>query len=871
MSLRKILISYLIGGLTLPPLVILGALFLIWRLAPEYKEEEDDDLSDLASKEYEHLSLTELEDKASSGVKAYKAGWITVTREYHSFVANASDKQVDSKDSATKTAYTALYKLVKKKEKDDQPQSSTNLNPQAPQVTKAVKKKNRFYGVLRHGNLFLYKSEDQKDVQHVIVLANNIVTIWPRNLRDGELFTKRTAICILKSHARRKSDIPPRSSAASLSESEGQPSTMDVLENGVLPQKNQGFFIYCDTNYEKEDWYFELIKATKRDGMSPTGTELDQLDPKVFASALHFKTADIISLIQTLHSSEGQLQTRWLNAIIGRLYLALQGTDVFEKYVEAKLLKKLSKINRPDFLEEFQVKKVEIGDSAPFISFPKLQSLNPDGSLRVSCKFTYTGKMSLQIASKASIPNFSTFQKRDLTILLAVTINKIDGPLVINIKPPPSSRIWYTFESMPDLDLTIEPVVSQRQFSYGIVTNVIEKKFKDAIRDSLVEPYWDDISFFDTFDEFYRGGIWSINERPKNDSKQTEEEVAQDLEIPESDLQSEFADDVAATLNPDVAGTTDYSHSEDNSLRSKASQSFSKRSTLNSIQNLTRKKSEASIGTSNEQFLADGSYVSREIASQDTTSEYSDSLRDRNKTTTMQVLSAETAAGKKALSNGMKRLGKWYNEKNRTSSTNITKKDKDYTPPEMISRRRAPSAGENGIGRKTSNSDMKSIGSSEGIHKSAPQAHSFPVEYMFGLDTQAPDTETGTKNSEPSRIPAMTMPGSTTESKFAPISPVLTSDSPKKSLPRRKPVVENDAIEKLHEAKEDSLDEAPIDLITSDISVDSSALGASRVAYEIPPEVPLRPSTQVDVPLPLPLGEITDDIDGLLVTTAQAS
>lgn len=862
MSLKTILIAYLIGGLTLPPLAIALALYLAWRLAPEYTEAGDDvDLSDIDSKVDPSLSLTAIEDEASTGVKAYKAGWITVTREYHTVVNNASDKQIDSKDNSSKSAYTALYKLVKKSKNDkdeDQPPaqsaSSTTTNSSTPVAKKSVMKKNRFFGVLRHGNLFLYKNEDQKDVQHVIVLANNIVTIWPRGLPDGQLFTKRSAICILKPTLRRQSDLPPKSSAASLDEAameSNKSSTIDILENGSLPNKKTGFFIYCDTNFQKEDWYFELIKATKKDSQAPAlPSELDQYNPSIYANTLHFKTADMMSLIQTLHSSEGQLHTRWLNAIIGRLHLALKDTDVFEKYVEAKLLKKLSKINRPDFLDEFQVKKIEIGDSAPFISFPKLQSLNPDGSLRVSCKFTYTGKMSLQIATKANIPNFSTFQKRDLNILLAVTINRIDGPFVICMKPPPSSRLWYTFESQPDIDLTIEPVVSQRQLTYGLVTNAIEKKFKDAIRESLVEPFWDDISIFNTSDEFYRGGIWNQEGRPTKTTPENDNDGGddEDVESMRGDSEQEVLTSVTeANFNTNNALSKDYSPNEDHSLRSRSSQNFSKRSTLNTIHDLKSRKSEASIGTSHEQFLADGSYVSKSVTSQESL----DSEVQEKSKTTMQVLSAETSAGKKVISNGMKKIGKWYSEKSRGSSSNVSKNSKDYTPPEMISRRRAPSSGDNQPSRKTSLTDIKSAGQTDVHHKVAPQAHAFPAQYMYGLETQTPDTDSDqTRRSLPSRIPEMSMPHSVDIS--SPVSP---------SRPRRKPVSADTAIEMLATEKDagnftraatEKLDKTTLSnvavAVTGVTAQDETTSFSSLDVASLPEEAPPYSAPTVNVP-----------------------
>ena len=95
------------------------------------------------------------------------------------------------------------------------------------------------------------------------------------------------------------------------------------------------FFIYCDICSEKEDWFFALIRAMKLEK-----SELpDILSPTKFAKTLHFETKEMINLIQTLYSSEGQLQTKWINAIIGRWFLSMKNTKQFEDYVYKKLSK----------------------------------------------------------------------------------------------------------------------------------------------------------------------------------------------------------------------------------------------------------------------------------------------------------------------------------------------------------------------------------------------------------------------------------------------------------------------------------------------------------------------------------------------------
>ena len=59
-----------------------------------------------------------------------------------------------------------------------------------------------------------------------------------------------------------------------------------------------------------------------------------------FPEAEDFDIKHIVGLVQKLHSTEEQLQTRWLNAMIGRLFLAIYKTPELEDFIKSKLMKK---------------------------------------------------------------------------------------------------------------------------------------------------------------------------------------------------------------------------------------------------------------------------------------------------------------------------------------------------------------------------------------------------------------------------------------------------------------------------------------------------------------------------------------------------
>ncbi|RLV89946.1 putative PH domain-containing protein [Spathaspora sp. JA1] len=647
MGLVSFLVIYFFGGITLIP----GLLVLILYLHP-YKSDEQEE-------QKQPLKAGEIEETNQSGLESYKSGWIFVTRDYLDSPDQInSNTQPITESNDNKSAYSSLYKLVS----DDAATAMSSTNSQStenddlsinesketliqpPPTTRtgagstatatgttpvrSSQRRHRYYAVLKHGNLFLYKDETLKDVKHVIVLSNYFVTIYPRELTDSQFFTKYSAIALINPNKLTNSndDAPPKGS----------------------------FFIYCDINSDKEDWYFTLIRASKLN----TSELPDLLNPNFFAKTLHFNTKDMINLIQTLYSSEGQLQTKWLNAIIGRIFLGLQGTKLMEDYIRNKLNKKLNKIKTPGFLDKFQIKEISPGSSAPFFTYPNLQEINPDGTIVVGGYVSYSGGLSVTISTKVNINFGAKFTNREVDILLRVVLNRFEGPILIKIKPQPSARIWYSYKTEPIMNISIEPVISSRQVAYNIITNYMEKKLKEAIKESLVLPHWDDIVFFETMDELYRGGIWEqVKPESSTSGDQTSgsttpsEEVSIDPSMGPSEEPSDEDDDIETRSELSVK---------------LANQKVKLTNTLTDISKRMKKKTSSGVDDTNH-----------------------------NTTTVSPTM------------NTLKKIGKWYfkDEKQQSQSfpqqpQQSPKNDEHYTAPEMISNRRPP--------RKSSNVSVES-------------------------------------------------------------------------------------------------------------------------------------------------------------------
>uniref|UniRef100_A0A8C1TA19 Testis expressed 2, like n=1 Tax=Cyprinus carpio TaxID=7962 RepID=A0A8C1TA19_CYPCA len=67
-------------------------------------------------------------------------------------------------------------------------------------------------------------------------------------------------------------------------------------------------------------------------------------------------------------------------------------------------------------------------------------------------------------------------------ILLAVEVQELSGTLAVNIPPPPTDRIWYSFCGPPKLDLRVRPKLGEREVTFCHVTEWIEKKLQDEFQ-----------------------------------------------------------------------------------------------------------------------------------------------------------------------------------------------------------------------------------------------------------------------------------------------------------------------------------------------------------------------------------------------------
>jgi len=443
--LRVLLFAYVLGGLTFIPIVLVAVVYFTWRLSPPFEA-----LSKVA---------VAPEDKKEDGESniVLKSGYLSVRRTFEPLPVEAS---VVGK-------LTSGYRSF---------MDSRSGDP------RRMRQKDTFFAILKQTAtstvLFLYDSDPtlssstQVDCWAAIDVTLHDCIIYPsENHIDGELWMKRTAV-VLKPKTSNAASVDAMKDLAAL---EG---TTDSLEPGRPLRELQvhplricaklclAWFLFTSAIIDKEDWYFALLEASR----PATAKDRSMFDP-----------TDMAALIAGIDAQPDSIPTRWLNAMMGRLFLSVYKTHSVEQYIVDRIVRKLSRVNKPNFLSEIRVREVNVGNSTPFFGKPMLKELTADGEASMEMRMSYKGEFRITISTVATIDLGARLKKLEVALVLAIVLKEIDGTMAIKVKKPPSNRLWYGFTSMPKLELQIEPVVSDRHIKFGMILKSIESRIREVV------------------------------------------------------------------------------------------------------------------------------------------------------------------------------------------------------------------------------------------------------------------------------------------------------------------------------------------------------------------------------------------------------
>lgn len=543
------LFAYVLGGVTFIPLVILAVLAHGLHTFPERTDVDKprvyDSRSDIVQPgddtEALEAATKSKDEKTRAGNMDVAAGYFAVCREYTPMGINAKPIERSTPVGSTTVAapspsvYQTMYRSIFERKAGNAAQGVGENNGVSQRPKKAG---NVFYVVLRHGHLMLFDDEEQLEVRHVISLAHHDVSVYSGGdvTPEGELWIKRNALCLS-----RKSEGAELAPEAHLS---------------------KPFYLFSENCSAKEDFYFALLRNKEQTfGAGEAAPSVQQFDVK-----------NIISLVQKLHSSEDNVHSRWLNALIGRVFLGLYKTKDLENFIVEKLTKKISRVKRPSFLTDVVIRNVHIGDAAPMLNNLRLKDLSVEGECVVEADVRYIGNARLEVAATAKIDLGQRFKAREVNLVLAVVLKRIEGHVLLKIKPPPSNRVWFSFQSMPKMEMAVEPIVSSRQITYTVILRQIENRIKEVFAETLVQPFWDDMPFFKTEHKNWRGGIFEGDDALPEKEETLESVVAQAGDVETVDKLEENTPDPLTETKP-----IEKSHSMPVESQSVASSIFGKK------------------------------------------------------------------------------------------------------------------------------------------------------------------------------------------------------------------------------------------------------------------------------------------------------
>ena len=335
------------------------------------------------------------------------------------------------------------------------------------------------YAILKAPVLYLYNSDDitrpGSECVAAIDLRQKRVTIWTRDAGDAE-------------------GEPAKDAAAAAPRPEVQESELFSRRNAVrIVDAEAQWFLMALRPAELEAWYLSLVEASRM----AAAQRISQARPVDVLGDV-FAPQDMREMLASLDAVPDPIPVRWLNAMLARVFFTHYRTRWLRDSVVRKLEQRLERVRKPQYLSDVQIEDVDLGRSAPSVSRPMLKTLTREGEASMELGVHYAGAMRITVTARVNLSLGSRFKTYQVRVVLAVVLRELHGNMLLKIPPPPSNRLWYGFTEMPQADVAVEPVVSERRVKWSLITGLIRGRIYESFAETFVLPNMNDLAFFST-------------------------------------------------------------------------------------------------------------------------------------------------------------------------------------------------------------------------------------------------------------------------------------------------------------------------------------------------------------------------------------